>query len=80
MNHIHNSENGTLTVKYLAVKYKDILYMLSIVASLKEDYTGQKIDIDTMSKILFNDYQKHKDIEEFKNAKKEVENEVKNLN
>ena len=33
-----------------------------------------------MFKILMPDYQKHIDIEEFKNAKKEVENAVKNLN
>lgn len=75
MNHICNSKRNNLTVKY-----KDILYPFSIVASLKEDYTGQKIDIDTMFKILMLDYQKHIDIEEFKNAKKEVENAVKNLN
>ena len=75
MNHICNTERSNLTIKY-----KDILYPFSIVASLKEDYTGQKIDIDTMFKILMPDYQKHIDIEEFKNAKKEVENAVKNLN
>lgn len=75
MNHIRNFENSNLTVKY-----KDVLYMFSVIASLKEDYTGQKIDIDTMFKILMKDYQKHKVKEEFKNAKKEVENAVKNLN
>src|SRR5699024_10916640 len=71
------TENKNLSPKEQSyISKKTLVYFSAVIASLKEDFTGYKIDIDDILKITITDYNAPKNKELFDRAVNEINNEI----
>lgn len=61
------------------ISKKTLVYFSAVIASLKEDFTGYKIDNDDILKTTITDYNTPENKSIFERASREIMQEIKNL-